>query len=100
MMLQRTDMMLDAKTFGLQRSVGETLRRQVWIAISGCFTLPPTMATIQTWGTDRVVFANDYPCIDAQRVSVYLKALGDVVAPADLRRICQTNAEALFKITA
>ena len=100
MMLQRTDWFLDATTFGLRKSVGETLRRQVWIAISGIFTLPPTMLAIQTWGVDRVVFANDYPFIDAQRVPMYLKALNDVVAPADMRKICQTNAEELFRIKA
>ena len=100
MMIQRFDSMFPEEKFGLQRSVGEMLRSQVWIAISGLFTLPPTLTAISTWGVDRILFANDYPFQDAQRVPDYIKALGDVVAPSDLRKICQTNAEELFKIKA
>jgi predicted TIM-barrel fold metal-dependent hydrolase len=96
MMLQRFDAMFDAKIFGLQRSVGEALRSQVWLAISGLFSLPPTQVAIQTWGVDRILFANDYPYIEAQRVPGFVTALGDLVGPSDLRKICQSNAEELF----
>lgn len=100
MMIQRFDAMFDNEIFSLNRSVGEMLRSQVWIAISGLFSLPPTQIAIQTWGVDRVLFANDYPFIDAQRVPAYISALGDILAPSDMRKICQTNAEILFKIKA
>jgi predicted TIM-barrel fold metal-dependent hydrolase len=100
MMIQRFDAMFDAEIFGLKRSVAETMRRQVWLAISGLFSLPPTQIAIQTWGVDRILFANDYPYIDAQRAPGFIRALGDVVAPSDLRKICQTNAEQLFKFLA
>ena len=100
MMMQRFDSMYAQETFGFKRSVGEMLRTQVWIAISGLFTLPPTQAAISTWGVDKVLFANDYPFQDAQRVPDFIKALGDIVAPSDLRKICQTNAENLFKFKA
>lgn len=98
MMLQRFDAMFDEKIFGLKRSVGEILRSQVWLAISGLFSLPPTQIAIQTWGVDRILFANDYPFIDAQRVPDFIRALGDMVGPSDIRKICQTNAEQLFKL--
>ncbi|MCJ1432919.1 hypothetical protein MMC27_002277 [Xylographa pallens] len=100
MMMQRFDARFPEKVFGFERSVGEMLRSQVWIAISGLFSLPPTQAAIATWGVDRVLFAADYPFQDTQRVPDYLKALGDVVAPSDLRKICQTNAEGLLKFKA
>jgi predicted TIM-barrel fold metal-dependent hydrolase len=100
MMLQRFDAMFDEQVFGLKRSVAETLRSQVWLAISGLFSLPPTQIAIQTWGVDRILFANDYPFIDATRVPDYLRALGDVVGPSDMRKICQTNAEELFRFRA
>lgn len=90
--------MFDQHIFGLKRSISEALRSQVWLAISGLFSLPPTQIAIQTWGVGHVLFANGYPYIDAQRVLQFLRALGDVVAPSDLRQICQTNAENLFKI--
>lgn len=99
MMIQRFDTCFDQNTFGYNRSVGEMLRSQVWVAISGLFTLPPTLCTIATWGVNRVLFANDYPFIDTQRVPEFVRALGDVLSPADLRKVCQTNAEQLFKIT-
>jgi predicted TIM-barrel fold metal-dependent hydrolase len=99
MMIQRFDTMFDQETFGYKRSVGEMLRSQVWVAISGLFTLPPTLCTIATWGVDKVLFANDYPFIDTQRVPEFVRALGDVLSPADLRKVCQKNAEQLFKIT-
>lgn len=97
MMLQRFDAMFDEKIFGLKRNVGETLRSQVWLAISGMFSLPPTQIAIQTWGVDRILFANDYPFIDAERVPEFVRAMGDVVGPSDMRKIFQTNAEELFK---
>ncbi|KAI5460905.1 hypothetical protein BGZ63DRAFT_489089 [Mariannaea sp. PMI_226] len=100
MMLQRFDAMFDEKEFGLRRSVAETLRSQVWLGISGLFSLPLTQIAIQTWGVDRILFANDYPFIDAERVPEFLRALGDVVAPSDMRKICQTNAEQLFRFEA
>jgi uncharacterized protein len=98
MMMQRLDAMFDERIFGFKRSVGEMLRSQVWIAISGLFTIPPTLIAIQTWGADRVLFANDYPFVDSKRVPEFLRALGDVIGPSDMRKVCQTNAEELFKI--
>lgn len=100
MMMQRFDGTLDLKTTGLKRSVGETLREQVWIAISGMFSLPTTQIAIQTWGVDRVLFANDYPFVDAQRVPEFVRALNDVVGPSDMRKILQENTEKLFKFKA
>ena len=76
------------------------LRDQVWVSISGMFSLPPTQAAIATWGIDKVLFANDYPFIHKQGVQDYIGALGDVLSPADLRKICQANAEELLKMKA
>jgi predicted TIM-barrel fold metal-dependent hydrolase len=98
MMMQRFDSFFNEKEFGYKRSIGEMLRSQVWVAISGLFSLPPTQAAISTWGIDRVLIANDYPYIESQRVPDFVRALGDIISPADLRKVCQTNAEQLFKI--
>ena len=70
------------------------------LAISGLFSLPPTQIAIQTWGVDRILIANDYFYVDAQRVPDFVRALGDMIGLSDLRKICQTNSEALFKIEA
>ena len=98
MMMQRFDSFFDEKTFGYKRSIREMLRNQVWVAISGLFSLPPTQIAIATWGADRVLFANYYFYIESQRVPEFVRAFGDIVSPADLRKICQTNAEQLLKI--
>lgn len=100
MIMQRFDGTLDTKTTGLKRSIGETQRSQVWIAISGMFLLPITQLVIQTWGVERVLFANDYPFVDADRVSEFVRALNDVVGPSDMRKMLQTNTEGLFKFKA
>lgn len=100
MMMHRLDGAFDMQAFGLKRPVGETLRTQVWIAISGLFSLPVTQIAIQTWGVDRVLFANDYPYIETQGVPGYVRAMNDLVAPSDMRKIFQTNSESLFKILA
>ena len=100
MMIQRFDAVFDRDVFGYKRTVGEMLRSQVWIAISGLFTLPPTQAAIHTWGVDRVLYANDYPHVQPEGSPRFLQALGDIIAPSDMRKICQTNAEKLFKVNA
>ena len=100
MMMKRFDKIYGTEVFGFQRTVSEMLRSQVWVAISGFFSIPPTMALIETWGIDRVLFANDYPFMSHTEVKGYVGALSDMVAPADLRKICQTNAEELFRIKA
>ena len=99
-MMQRVEHVFDVETFGMKRSVGETLRSQIWISVSGFFSLPLTQATIATWGVDRVLFGVDYPFTNMNRVTEYIRALGELVSPSDLRKILQTNAEDLFKIKA
>ena len=99
-MMQRLEQVFDVDPLGLSRSVGETLRSQVWISISGFFALAPTQAAIATWGVDRVLFGVDYPFVNMNRVGEYIRALGELVPPSDLQKICQTNAEDLLKIKA
>lgn len=100
MIMQRWDAALDKECLGLKRTVGEMIRSQVWIAISGFFSLPATQIAIQTWGVDRVLFANDYPYISTQAVPDFVRSLNDMVGPSDMRKILQTNAEELLKIKA
>ena len=99
-MLQRVEQVFDAQTPDTKRSVAETLRSQVWISVSGFFSLSITQATIAAWGMERVLFGVDYPFSNMNKVPEYIRGLGQVVSPADLRKILQTNAEKLLKITA
>ncbi|HEY1413194.1 MAG TPA: amidohydrolase family protein, partial [Rhodopila sp.] len=45
----------------LRRSVRQTILDQVWITTSGFFTMAPFMATLMTFGVDRILFSVDYP---------------------------------------
>lgn len=74
------------------------LRTQIWVALSGFFTLPVTQLTLQTWGSDSILFALDYPYVNCQRIPTFLKAMNDAFAPSDIRNILQINAEKLFKL--
>lgn len=100
MMMGRFEAMFDPKAFGFQRTVPDMLRSQVWIAISGMFSVPVTQLSIQSWGVERVLFASDYPMVSSEVVPKFIRGLSEVLAPKDLKRICQTNAEELFKIKA
>ena len=86
--------------FGLQRSVTEILRSQVWVAISGFFSIPPMRALIDTWGVERILFAVDYPFMEIEGTTDFIRALGDLLTVEDLRKICQTNAETLLRFKA
>ena len=99
-MMQRVEQVFDVKAFGLKRSVGETLRSQVWISVSGFFTLPITQAAIATWGVERILFGVDYPFTNMNKVPEYVRGLCNILSPADLRKVLQTNAEGLLKIKA
>ena len=99
-MMQRVEQAFDAKTFGLKRSVTETLRSQVWISVSGFFTLPITQAAIAIWGVDRILFGVDYPFTNMNKVPEYVRGLCNIISASDLRKILQTNAEDLLKIKA
>ena len=101
MMMKRFDTVFHPPhLFGLERTVAEMLRSQVWVAISGFFSIPPTITLIAAWGVEKVLFANDYPFMKIEGVQEYIRALGDMVTTADLRKICQTNAEELLKFKA
>ena len=38
--------------------------------------------------------------VSADKVKPFLQKLADLIAPSDLKRICQLNAEELYKISA
>lgn len=99
-MMQRLEEVFEAETFGLSRSIAETLRAQVWIATSGFLSLPLTQLAISTWGVDRILFGVDYPYTNLKRAPEYPRALEEILSPPDLVKTCQTNAEKLLKFEA
>lgn len=99
-MMERAGHMFHPEAFGLKRSVPEILRSQVWIAISGMFSVPVTELSVTTFGADHVLFAVDYPLVSSAAVPGFVRALSEVLSQEVLRKICQTNSEELFKMKA
>ncbi|GJJ16005.1 hypothetical protein Clacol_010284 [Clathrus columnatus] len=93
MMMSRFDHMFNISKTGFKRAISQMLRDQVYVTLSGMFTLPPTLCTIQTFGIDHVLFANDYPFFPAEDCFAFIKVLQDVLAPADVRKILSENAD-------
>ena len=80
----------------LQRSVSETILEQVWITTSGFFTLPPFLATLLTFGADRILFSVDHPFAPNARARAFLDQLP--VSPANREKIAHRNADRLLKL--
>ena len=99
-MMTRLEQVFNPEFLGQKRAVGEILRSQIWIVISGFFDVALTKMTIASWGVDRVMFGVDYPFSKMDRVPQYLRALAEILTPSDLRKVLQTNAEDLLKIRA
>jgi hypothetical protein len=96
-MLDRIDetTTMQAKSF-LKRSVRQTIVDQVWITTSGFFTMVPFMATLMTFGVDRIMFSVDYPFASNARARAFLDALP--VSPADRAKIAHGNADGLLRL--
>ncbi|WP_158918867.1 amidohydrolase family protein [Caulobacter sp. S45] len=98
-MLARCDDVFSAgATPHLKRSVSQTILDQVWITISAFFTLPPLMAALLTFGTDRILFSVDYPFSSNLAARQFLDTLP--LSPADRMKIAHGNAERLLKLKA
>jgi predicted TIM-barrel fold metal-dependent hydrolase len=96
MMMARCDGVFSPEFVGMRRSVQQTLRDQVHVTTSGLFTLPPLMATIDTFGIDRVMFSIDYPYSSNDTGKKYLDSLP--LAPADIAKIAHSNADRLLRL--
>jgi len=96
-MLARCEQTLGVETPKfLQRSVSETLLDQVWITTSGLFTLAPFMATLMTFGAERILFSVDYPYASNRTARDFLDRLP--IAPADRKNIAYGNADRLLRL--
>ena len=96
MMLDRADNVFRHEIGHLGRSVARTILDQVWITTSGIFTEPPFLATLLTFGIDRIMFSVDYPYAPNAKGRAFLDRLS--LAPADMAKLCHGNADALLKL--
>ena len=99
MMMHREDHF--AQDLGtLKRPISAMLREQVWVTISGMFTMPPLRCAIDTFGPDHVCWSVDYPYLPlaVEQAQLYTKMMADSMSAAQLQAIMYANAKKLLKL--
>ena len=98
MMMQRADGF--SSSFGLKRPVSAMLREQVWVTLSGMFSMPPLRCAIDTFGADRVCWSVDYPYVSlaVEQAHLFTKMMADSMSAAQFQAIMFGNAKALLKL--
>jgi len=98
MMMARADEVFALDIDHLKRPISQTILDQVWLTTSGIFTEPPFLATLLTFGIDRIMFSVDYPYAPNEKGRAFLDGLS--LAPADMAKLTHRNADALLKLKA
>lgn len=96
MMLARIDEVFQRDVGHLQRKIGQTILDQTWVTTSGVFTEPPLLATMLTFGIDRIMYSVDYPYAKGVLGAEFLQRIS--LAPDDMAKLCHRNADALLKL--
>jgi predicted TIM-barrel fold metal-dependent hydrolase len=95
-MLPRLDLTLPKEVTGLERSIGDYLRQNVFYTISGFNFVPPFLDLFLEVGADRIMFSADYPWGSMESARTFLENLP--ISPSDKERIAHGNAERLLRI--
>ncbi len=97
-MLARAEHEFGSDLSYLSRPLSKILTDQVYITSAGLFTNPPFLATLQTFGIDRLMFSVDYPYSSNAMGRRFLDNLP--LSPADLEKFAHGNADRLLKLKA
>ena len=80
----------------LDRNAVRAILDQVWVSTSGFTSVPAFLATLMTFGPDRILFSTDYPFGDSRASVDFLMALP--LSPTDRETIAHANADALLAL--
>jgi 2,3-dihydroxybenzoate decarboxylase len=80
-----------------KKKLDEYFRNNFYVTTSGNYCTPTFMNTVQWMGTDRVLFAVDFPFEKVNEAVQWFDNL-DVINETDWNKIARTNAEKLFKL--
>ncbi|MGH9689155.1 MAG: amidohydrolase family protein [Candidatus Acidiferrales bacterium] len=81
----------------LQQKPSEYIKDSVWVTTSGMAWAPPILYCQNVLGTDRVLYAMDYPY---QFVPAEVRVTDDLpISNADKKKLYQSNAETVFKLS-
>jgi hypothetical protein len=78
----------------LGRNAARAIIEQVWVSTSGFTGIPAFLATLMTFGADRMVFSVDYPFGNNRATTDFLRTLP--LSPSDLRKIAHANADEML----
>ena len=76
----------------LDRSAARAILDQVWVSTSGFTSAAAFLATLTTFGADRILFSVDYPFGDNKAAVDFLTALP--LSPAHRQTLAHANADA------
>lgn len=93
-MLERTNATLSKRASGLERELKEYFAQNFWVSTSGFFSEPPLQCLLAVLGSDRVLFAVDYPYSRNEEGMTFLKAVR--LEDKDREKIAHHNAERLL----
>ena len=79
-----------------KKTMEEYLNENVWVTTSGQFHTPPLLCTILQMGSDRILFATDYPFEDVGDAGAWFDACP--ISEGDRHKIGRQNAIDLFKL--
>lgn len=77
-----------------QRKPSEYMRQNIWLTISGNASVPALKCAIEAVGSDRIMFAVDYPFERMEEFSEFMEQAD--ISEEDRERICWSNAAQLF----
>ena len=94
--LARLDDMLRPSVSGLERSISETYRAQIWVTPSGMFDLPNFTFCHEVLGAGHIIWSVDYPYYTLDGTREFLENLP--VSDTDREKIAHGNAEQLLTL--
>ena len=97
-MMTRAERILSKELTKTERTLGETLRSQVFLTTSGFFTMPPLETAIAAFGIERILFSVDYPYSTNRQGADFLDKLSMTLAEEEVELIAHGNAERLLKL--
>jgi len=94
----RCDHFLQKRSRGIpaKKTMSEYLNENIWVTTSGQFHLPPLLCTMLQMGTDRILFATDYPFEDVSEACAWFDSCP--VSEGDRKKIGRQNAIDLFRL--
>ena len=94
--LSRLDQALPRSVTGLERTITDTFRQNVYITPSGIFDYPQLQFCMDVVGADRIIHSVDCPFISNEGAKPFLE--NAPISREDKEKIAHQNAQTLFRI--